>query len=132
MVGGSEKVLEITVDYAKERIAFGVPIGSFQAIKHKCADMLTLIEYARPLMEAAAELIKEGSSNAPAIVSMAKSFCGDAYKKITNEGIQIHGGIGFTWDHDMHLYFKRARSSDTAFGDGNYHRELVAQHLDRY
>ncbi len=130
MVGGGEMVLEMTVSYAKERIAFGVPIGSFQAIKHKCADMLTSLEYARSLMEGAAEAIKDGAPNTPIIVSMAKSFCGDTYKQVTNEGIQIHGGIGFTWDHDMHLYFKRARSSDTAFGDANYHRELIAQSFD--
>jgi len=130
MVGGGEMVLDMTVNYAKDRIAFGVPIGSFQAIKHKCADMLTLLEYARSLMEGAAEAIKDDSPDASVIVSMAKSFCGDTYKQVTNEGIQIHGGIGFTWDHDMHLYFKRARSSDTAFGDSNYHRELVAQSFD--
>jgi len=130
MVGGGETVLDITVNYAKERIAFGVPIGSFQAIKHKCADMLTSLEYARSLMEGAAEAIKDDSPRAPVIVSMAKSFCGDTYKQVTNEGIQIHGGIGYTWDHDMNLYFKRARSSDTAFGDSNYHRELIAQSFD--
>jgi len=130
MVGGGEAVLDMTVNYAKDRIAFGVPIGSFQAIKHKCADMLTSLEYARSLMEGAAEAIKDDVPNAPVIVSMAKSFCGDTYKYVTNEGIQIHGGIGFTWDHDMHLYFKRARSSDTVFGDSNYHRELVAQSFD--
>ncbi len=130
MVGGGEWVLETTVNYAKDRIAFGVPIGSFQAIKHKCANMHTGLEYARSLMEWAAEAIKEDSPDASVAVSMAKSFCGDTYKMVTNEGIQIHGGIGFTWDHDMHLYFKRSRSSDTAFGDSNYHRELIAQALD--
>ncbi len=130
MVGGGEWVLETTVNYAKERIAFGVPIGSFQAIKHKCADMYSALEYARSLMEWAAEAIKDDSPDVPRAVSMAKSFCGDTYKMVTDEGIQIHGGIGFTWDHDMHLYFKRARSSDTAFGDSNYHRELIAQSLD--
>ena len=130
MVGGGEMVMEITVNYAKERIAFGVPIGSFQAVKHKLADMYSELEYSRSLMEWAAESIKEDAPNAPIAVSMAKSYCGDAYKKVTNDGIQIHGGIGFTWDHDMHLYFKRAKSSDTAFGDSNYHRELIAQSLD--
>ena len=130
MVGGGEWVLETTVNYAKERIAFGVPIGSFQAIKHKCADMYSGLEYARSLMEWAAEAIKDDSPDAPRAVSMAKSFCGDTYKMVTDEGVQVHGGIGFTWDHDMHLYFKRARSSDTTFGDSNYHRELIAQALD--
>jgi len=130
MVGGGEMVLEMTVNYAKERIAFGVPIGSFQAIKHKCADMYSDLEYARSLMEWAALAIDEEPSRAPVAVSMAKSYCGDAYKRVTGEGTQIHGGIGFTWDHDMHLYFKRARSSDTAFGDSNYHLELIARSLD--
>jgi alkylation response protein AidB-like acyl-CoA dehydrogenase len=130
MVGGGEWVLEDTVNYAKERIAFGVPIGSFQIIKHKCADMYAALEYARSLMEWAAETIKDGSPDAERAVSMAKSYCGDAYKLVTDHGVQIHGGIGFTWDHDMHLYFKRARSSDIAFGDSNYHRELIAQRFD--
>jgi alkylation response protein AidB-like acyl-CoA dehydrogenase len=130
MVGGGEWVLETTVNYAKERMAFGVPIGSFQVIKHKCADMYSALEYARSLMEWAAEAIKDGSPDVPMAVSMAKAYCGDAYKFVTDHGVQIHGGIGFTWDHDMHLYFKRARSSDTAFGDSNYHRELIAKSLD--
>ena len=130
MVGGGEWVLETTVNYAKDRIAFGVPIGSFQIIKHKCADMYSALEYARSLMEWAAEAIKDDSANVPRAVSMAKSYCGDAYKFVTDQGVQIHGGIGFTWDHDMHLYFKRARSSDTAFGDSNYHRELIAATFD--
>jgi alkylation response protein AidB-like acyl-CoA dehydrogenase len=130
MVGGGEWVLEDTVNYAKERIAFGVPIGSFQIIKHKCADMYAALEYARSLMEWAAETIKDGSPDAERAVSMAKSYCGDAYKLVTDHGVQIHGGIGFTWDHDMHLYFKRARSSDIAFGDSNYHRELIAKRFD--
>jgi alkylation response protein AidB-like acyl-CoA dehydrogenase len=119
----------MTVNYAKERMAFGVPIGSFQIIKHKCADMHSALEYARSLMEWAALAVDEESEDASLAVSMAKACCGDAYKKVCDEGVQIHGGIGFTWDHDMHLYFKRARSADTAFGDGNYHRELIAQSL---
>lgn len=130
MVGGGEWVLETTVNYAKDRMAFGVPIGSFQIIKHKCADMFSALEYARSLMEWAAEAIKDGSPDTSTAVSMAKSYCSDAYKFVTDNGVQVHGGIGFTWDHDMHLYFKRARSSDTAFGDSNYHRELIAQRLD--
>jgi alkylation response protein AidB-like acyl-CoA dehydrogenase len=130
MVGGGEWVLETTVSYAKERIAFGVPIGNFQAIKHKCADMYSGLEYARSLMEWAAEAVREDSPDAPMAVSMAKSYCGDTYRMVTDRGVQIHGGIGFTWDHDMHLYFKRARSSDTAFGDSNYHRELIAAYYD--
>jgi alkylation response protein AidB-like acyl-CoA dehydrogenase len=130
MVGGGEWVLETTVNYAKERIAFGVPIGSFQVIKHKCADMYSDLEYARSLMEWSAESIKDDNPDAHMAVSMAKSYCGDTYKTACDHGVQIHGGIGFTWDHDMHLYFKRARSSDTAFGDSYYHRELLAKAAD--
>jgi alkylation response protein AidB-like acyl-CoA dehydrogenase len=131
MVGGCEKVLEMTVSYAKERIAYGVPIGSFQVIKHKCADMLSGNEYARSLMEWAALALSEDAPEAPVAVSMAKIYCGNVGKMVCDEGIQIHGGLGYTWDHDMHLYFKRVRASDTAFGDGNYHSELVAQYLEQ-
>jgi alkylation response protein AidB-like acyl-CoA dehydrogenase len=130
MVGAGEKVLEMTVGYLKERVAFGVVIGSFQALQHRAADMAIGLEYARSLMEWAAEAIKEDNPDAATAVSMAKSFCGDTCKKAVAEGIQMHGGIGFTWDHDMHLYFKRIWASDNAFGDGNYHRELVAKALD--
>jgi len=130
MVGAGEKVLEMTIDYLKERVAFGVVIGSFQALQHRAADMMIGLEYSRSLMEWAAEAIKENNPDAATAVSMAKSFCGDTCKKVVAEGIQMHGGIGFTWDHDMHLYFKRVWTSDNAFGDGNYHRELVAKALD--
>jgi alkylation response protein AidB-like acyl-CoA dehydrogenase len=130
MVGAGEKVLEMTVSYLKERIAFGVPIGSFQALQHRAADLVIGLEYSRSLMEWAAEAIKENDPDVPVAVSMAKSFCGDTCKKVVAEGIQMHGGIGFTWDHDMHLYFKRVWTSDNAFGDGIYHREVVAKALD--
>jgi len=130
MVGGGDWVLETTVNYAKDRVAFGVAIGSFQAVKHKCADMYSALEYGRSLMEWAAESIKDGRGDAATAVSMAKSYCGDAYKFACGEGVQIHGGIGFTWDHDMHLYFKRSRADDTAFGDASYHRRLLAQAFD--
>jgi alkylation response protein AidB-like acyl-CoA dehydrogenase len=130
MVGGDEWVLETSVEYAKTRIQFGQPIGTFQAVKHKLADVYTAVEYSRALMEWAVEAIKDNDPIAPLAVSMAKAYCGENYKLITNHGIQVHGGIGFTWDHDMHLYFKRSRSNDTAFGDAIYHRELVAKCYD--
>ena len=130
MVGVSERAFKMTLDYLKEREAFGVVIGSFQALQHRAADMVIGLEYSRSLMEWAAEAIKENNPDAATAVSMAKSFCGDTCKKVVAEGIQMHGGIGFTWDHDMHLYFKRVWTSDNAFGDGNYHRELVAKTLD--
>lgn len=131
MVGGMEWVMDTTVAYAKDRIAFGVPIGSFQIIKHKCADMKAALEYSRSLTEWAVEAIKDKDPDAPLTTSMAKAYCGDSYRFMTNHSVQVHGGIGFTWEHDLQLYFKRARSADTAFGDANYHRELLAQHFDK-
>lgn len=130
MVGAGDKAFETTVAYLKDRIAFGVPIGSFQTLQHRAADLVIGLEYARSLMEWAAEMIKESDPDTATAVSMAKSFCGDTCKKVVAEGIQMHGGIGFTWDHDMHIYFKRVWASDAAFGDGNYHRELIAKALD--
>lgn len=130
MIGGCDWVLETTVAYTKDRKAYGVPIGSFQALKHIMADMYSTIEHAKPLMIHAVESIKDDSPNAALSVAMAKSYCGDTYKWITDRGVQLHGGIGFTWDHDMHLYFKRARWAAEVFGNSNYYRELVAQYID--
>ena len=130
MVGAGERAFRMTLDYLKERVAFGVPIGSFQALQHRAADMYIELEYSRSLMEWAAECIKENDPDAAAAVAMAKSFIGDACKNIVAEGIQMHGGIGFTWEHDMHLYFKRVWADDNAFGDSNYQREVVAKALD--
>lgn len=131
MVGGMEWVLDTTVAYAKDRIAFGVPIGSFQIIKHKCADMKSALEYSRSLMEWAVESVRDGEPDAGLAASMAKAYCGDNYRFMTNHSVQIHGGIGFTWDHDLHFYFKRARSADTWFGDTTFHREQLAKYYDK-
>ncbi|UCB43728.1 MAG: acyl-CoA/acyl-ACP dehydrogenase [Dehalococcoidales bacterium] len=130
MVGVGEMAMEMTVAYLKDRMQFGVVIGTFQALKHKAADMYAAMEYSRSLMEWAAECVKENDRDAPMAVSMAKSYCGDSVKFVTDAGVQLHGGIGFTWDHDMHLYFKRGRYNDTAFGDGNYHKEVIARQLE--
>jgi alkylation response protein AidB-like acyl-CoA dehydrogenase len=130
MVGVGETAMEMTVDYLKNRQAFGVVIGSFQALKHKAADMYVAMEYSRSLMEWAAECVKENDPDAEIAVAMAKANCGDAVKLVTDTGVQLHGGIGFTWDHDMHLYFKRGRYNDTAFGDGNYQKEFIARKLE--
>jgi alkylation response protein AidB-like acyl-CoA dehydrogenase len=130
MVGAGEMAMEMTVAYMKDRLAFGVVIGSFQALKHKAADMYAAMEYSRSLMEWAAECIKENDMDGPIAVAMAKSYCGDAVKFVTDAGVQLHGGIGFTWDHDMHLYFKRGRYNDTAFGDSNYQKEWIARRLE--
>jgi alkylation response protein AidB-like acyl-CoA dehydrogenase len=130
MTGGARWVLETTLDYAKERVQFGVPIGSFQAIQHKCADMAVEVEGATSLVYYAAWAISENDPGATMAAHIAKAWCSDTYKHITFDGVQIHGGIGFTWDHDMHLYLKRAKSSEVAYGDASYHREKVAQLLN--
>jgi alkylation response protein AidB-like acyl-CoA dehydrogenase len=130
MVGVSEMAAEMTIDYLKNRQAFGVVIGTFQALKHKAADMYVANEYSRSLMEWACECIKENSEDAEMAVAMAKSYCGDSVKFVTDGGIQLHGGIGFTWDHDMHLYFKRGRYNDIAWGDSNVQKEFIAKKLE--
>lgn len=129
MVGGAQRVLDISVAYAKERVQFGRPIGSFQAIKHKCSEMMLQVESAKSAAYYAAWAVDEDAPEAPLAVSMAKAYCSDAYRNTSGEGIQVHGGIGFTWEHDMHLYFKRAKYSEFTFGDATYHRELVAREI---
>ena len=130
MIGGARWVLETAVEYAKERVQFGVPIGSFQAIQHKCANMAVEVEGATSITYYAAWAVSENDPGLPLAASMAKAWCSHIYKHVAAEGIQIHGGIGFTWDHDMHLYFKRSKASEVAFGDGDYHREKVARLLN--
>jgi alkylation response protein AidB-like acyl-CoA dehydrogenase len=128
-VGGAQRVLDASVDYAKTRIQFGRPIGSFQAIKHKCADMLLEVESAKSAAYYAAWAAAEDSDELPVVASLAKSYCSEAYFHAAAENIQIHGGIGFTWEHPAHLYFKRAKSSELFLGDPSYHRELLAQRI---
>jgi alkylation response protein AidB-like acyl-CoA dehydrogenase len=128
-VGGAQKVLEMAVDYAKVRVQFGRPIGSFQAIKHKCADMLLEVESAKSAAYYAMWCAAELNDELPSVASLAKAYCSEAYFHATAENIQIHGGIGFTWEHPAHLYFKRAKSSELLFGDPSYHRELLAQRI---
>jgi alkylation response protein AidB-like acyl-CoA dehydrogenase len=128
-VGGAQLVLEMAVQYAKDRIQFGRPIGSFQAIKHKCADMLLEVESAKSAAYYAAWCAAEMNDELPSVASLAKAYCSEAYFHAAAENIQIHGGIGFTWEHPAHLYFKRAKSSELLFGDPTYHRELLAQRI---
>jgi alkylation response protein AidB-like acyl-CoA dehydrogenase len=128
-VGGAQRVLDSSVEYAKTRIQFGRPIGSFQAIKHKCADMLLEVESAKSAAYYAAWAAAEDSDELPVVASLAKSYCSEAYFHAAAENIQIHGGIGFTWEHPAHLYFKRAKSSELFLGDPSYHRELLAQRI---
>jgi alkylation response protein AidB-like acyl-CoA dehydrogenase len=128
-VGGAQFVLEMAVQYAKDRVQFGRPIGSFQAIKHKCADMLLEVESAKSAAYYGLWCASEMNDELPSVASLAKAYCSEAYFHATAENIQIHGGIGFTWEHPAHLYFKRAKSSELLFGDPTYHRELLAQRI---
>ena len=130
MVGGVQKVLETSTEYAKTRHQFGKPIGIYQAVSHKLADMLVLSESGRSATYYAAWAVDADASDRALASSMAKAYVSDAYRKAAGDGIQVHGGIGFTWEHDMHLYFKRAKSSEVTLGDATFHRELIAQSLD--
>lgn len=130
MCGGSQKALDLSVEYAKVRHQFGRPIGSFQGVSHRCADMLLAVEGARSLTYYAAWCCDEDLDRAPLAVSAAKAFCGDAYRSCTSQAIQIHGGIGFTWEHDLHLWYRRAFWSAAFLGDSVFHRERVASLLD--
>jgi alkylation response protein AidB-like acyl-CoA dehydrogenase len=130
MMGGAQKVLEMTVDYAKVRVQFGRPIGSFQAVQHKCANMMIDVEGAKSAAYYASWVVSNEVAEASLAAALAKAAASDAFRRVSAEGIQLHGGIGFTWDHDMHLYFKRAKSSEFTFGDANWNRELVAQGIN--
>ena len=130
MMGGAQKVLEMTVDYAKVRVQFGRPIGSFQAVQHKCANMMIDVEGARSAAYYASWAVSNEVAEAPLAAALAKAAASDAFRRVSADGIQLHGGIGFTWDHDLHLYFKRAKSSEFTFGDANWNRELVAQGIN--
>jgi alkylation response protein AidB-like acyl-CoA dehydrogenase len=123
--GGADAILRQTVAYANQRIQFGKPIASYQAIKHKCADMLTKVESAKALTYYCAWALSEGAAEGPLAASMAKSFTSDAYRFCTSEAIQIHGAIGFTWEMTVHLYFKRARANAVMFGNPAAHRDRV-------
>ena len=125
MVGGAERLRQATVDYAMMRIQFGRAIGSFQSLKHKAADMLVDVELAKSAAYFAAAAADENDDDLPALASLAKAAAADAYMQTAIHAIQIHGGIGFTWDNDTHLWFKRAKSSEVFLGDANYHRELL-------
>jgi alkylation response protein AidB-like acyl-CoA dehydrogenase len=128
-VGGCQRVLDMSVDYAKIRVQFGRPIGSFQAIKHKCANMFLAVESSRSAAQHAAWAVAENPSELPVAACIAKAHCSESFSAAAAENIQIHGGIGFTWEHPAHLYFKRAKSTALLFGDPVYHRDLVARRL---
>jgi alkylation response protein AidB-like acyl-CoA dehydrogenase len=126
-LGGAQAALDRTVAYARERVQFGRTIGSFQAYKHRLADMMIEIEQARSAVYWAACAVDENSDETAIALHAAKSFAADTYFMCAGNMIQLHGGIGFTWDHDAHLFFKRARSIQNMLGDGNYHREAIAR-----
>ncbi|MDO8472978.1 MAG: acyl-CoA dehydrogenase, partial [Dehalococcoidia bacterium] len=128
MVGGAQQVLEMTVQYAKDRVQFDKPIGSFQAVQHHCANMVTDVDGSRLIAYQAAWMMSEGIS-CNKEVSMAKAWVSDAYRRVVSLGHQIHGGVGFTKDHDMQLYFRRAKAAEIAYGDGDFQRELVATEM---
>jgi alkylation response protein AidB-like acyl-CoA dehydrogenase len=128
-VGGAQRCLELAVDYAKTRHQFGRPIGSFQAIRHKCADLMLEIECARGAAQYAVHAAAQQLDELPAAASLAKAYCSDVYSKAAAANIQIHGGIGFTWEHPAHMYFKRAKSSEHLLGDAAYHRGLLADRV---
>jgi alkylation response protein AidB-like acyl-CoA dehydrogenase len=126
-LGGAEHVLALSVDHAKTRIQFNRPIGGFQAIKHKLADMKLLVESARSAAFYAACTAAESPEHLAEAAAIARVYCSDAFTQCAAAAIQIHGGMGFTWDHPAHLYFKRARASATLLGGPSYHREKIAQ-----
>jgi alkylation response protein AidB-like acyl-CoA dehydrogenase len=128
-VGGAARCLELSVEYAKTRMQFGRPIGSFQAIKHKCADLLVLVESARSAAYWAAFAAAASEDELPEAAALAQSYCSETFLRAAGETIQIHGGIGFTWEHDAHLYFRRARSSATLLGSAPEARERLARAL---
>lgn len=127
MVGGMQRTLDITVEYAKTRKQFGKPIGIFQAVQHQCADMYLETESARSAVYYAAWALQHDASDDAAAVSIAKLYASDASRTVGNRGIQVHGGMGFTWENDLHLYYRRAKASETMFGDATFHRERLAR-----
>ncbi len=128
-VGGSQHCLEMAVEYAKNRVQFGRPIGSFQAVKHRCADLLVDIEGAKSAAYYAAWCASERNDELPAMASLAKAYCSEVYTKAAADNIQVHGGIGFTWEHPAHLYLKRAKSSELMFGAPVVHRARLGDLL---
>jgi len=128
-LGGAQRALDMAVAYAKVRQQFGRPIGSFQAIKHRCADLLLEVESLRSAVGYAAAAVAAGSAELPVLAPLLKAYASDVYSHVAGENIQIHGGIGFTWEHDAHLYLKRAKASELLLGDASYHRERLATRI---
>jgi alkylation response protein AidB-like acyl-CoA dehydrogenase len=127
MVGGMQRTLDLTVEYAKTRKQFGKPIGMFQAVQHQCADMYLETESSRSALYYAAWALEENAPDAASAASIAKIYASDASRTVGDRGIQVHGGMGFTWENDIHLYYRRAKASETALGDATFHRERLAR-----
>jgi alkylation response protein AidB-like acyl-CoA dehydrogenase len=128
-LGGGERLLHMTTEHAKTRTQFNRPIGSFQAVKHVLADMMLRVESARSAAYYAACTAAESPRQLPEAASIARAYCSDAFSQCAADAVQLHGGMGYTWEHPVQLYFKRARASATWLGDAAYHRELVAQSM---
>jgi alkylation response protein AidB-like acyl-CoA dehydrogenase len=126
MLGAADHVLSMSVDYAKDRVQFGKPIGSFQAVKHMLADALVDVEGMRSTVYYAAWCTAADDPERSLAASMAKAWCSDASRRVMGTGLQVHGGIGFTWEHDMHLYVKRAQLDQVSYGDASFHRDRIA------
>lgn len=127
LVGGMQRVLDLAVEYAKTRKQFGKPIGQFQAVQHPLADSYLETESARSAAYYAAWTLDDNSPDAAVAVSIAKMYASDAARNVGNRGIQVQGGMGFTWENDAHLYYRRFKASETALGDATYHRERIAR-----
>jgi alkylation response protein AidB-like acyl-CoA dehydrogenase len=128
-LGGADRALQMAVEYAKTRIQFGRTIGSFQALKHRLVDLLLQVEYARSAVQHAAKVAARGDAELPAASALAQSCCSTTYLHVAADNIQIHGGIGFTWEHDAHLHLKRAKSSEILLGDAAHHRNQLGHHI---
>ncbi len=129
MLGGASRAMDMAVEYAKDRVQFGRPIGSFQAVKHRCADMLVDVEGMRSTAYWAAWCIGAQQDDVSVAASTAKIWCADASKRVMASSLQVHGGIGFTWEHDLHLFLKRAQLDQVSFGDAGFHRQRLADLL---
>jgi alkylation response protein AidB-like acyl-CoA dehydrogenase len=129
MLGAARRCLDLSVEYAKVREQFGQPIGAFQAIRHRCADMLLEVENSHSAVYYAAWALEAGAEDAPIAASICKAYVSESARRVCGDAIQVHGGIGFTWEYDLHLYFKRAKALEALFGDAEHHRELIVRQL---
>ncbi|MGV0658184.1 acyl-CoA dehydrogenase family protein [Mycolicibacterium pulveris] len=130
LVGIGARLLAMTVDYVKNRVQFGRPVGSFQAVKHKCADMRIRVQASTAATYYAAMALDSGRDDVDHAVSVAKAYVSDAVNEVAGEALQLHGGIGFTWEHDLHLYLRRARGNSLLSGDARHHREQLCRMLE--